>query len=248
MERPVKKYDFTAQQVEETFILKSWWAAAVILPAARRVALFVLNYTDASPNLITLVSFSLRILAAWCFVTGNYYLVIVGALLFQIGYIADCVDGPVARLKNKASTFGRYFDHMADLIGGVVALTALAYGQYMLFTPILLAVIYIYMTEYYITYLANIAIERGGSFQEPSVLARNGLVDYFMSYREFFFKRNMKSFFSLPDFEALVFFIFPIFDLAAEGIEVGFYFLILVTLYKILSSFVTVHRGGKLFP
>ena len=31
------------------------------------------------------------------------------------------------------------------------------------------------------------------------------------------------------------------------GLRVGFYLIIVVTMYKILSSFITIHAGGELY-
>ncbi len=244
-----KKYNFSLQQVEKTLQLKSWWASLVILPMARRLILFFANYTELSPNFFTSISMIFRITAAVLFATAKYPFMAAGAILFQLGYLADCIDGSLARLTGKTSTFGRYFDHMSDLCGGVLMLAALAYGQKMLFSLLTVGIIYIYVSEYYITLIVNLVLEKQENLSaRVSDIEKNPVISAFLGYREFFFRRNFKSFLSLPDFEALALFIFPIICLPAVGLRVGFYFLVPVALYKIFSSFVTIQAGGRNFP
>ena len=124
-----KRYDFTLSQVTEKLVLKSWWASFAILPLANRLVVLVANRTELTPNQITLVSCLLRFLSAGFFLNGaNHWSLILGGTCFQLAYLTDCVDGPVARLKGKASELGRYLDHLSDLIGDILILSALAWG------------------------------------------------------------------------------------------------------------------------
>jgi len=236
------------RDVEGTLIQKSWWAAGAILPFARRLIFFVCNYTEITPNSITFISLVMRIIAGLFFLNGGHAHLVCGALSFEGAYLIDCADGSVARLKNMTSTFGRYFDHMSDLAGGVFIICCLAAGQGALFSILTVSIVYIYISEYYITYLVNIAYERKSpDLAGNSKFRENKAVRLFCSYRNWFFRKNFKSFLSLPDVEALTFFFFPLMGYPLLGLRVGFYLIIVVTLYKILSSFITIHVGEELY-
>ncbi len=244
-----KNHNFTLQDIEKTFVLKSWWAALAILPSARRLGLFICNYTNITPNALTLVAFGMKIISAGFFLNGTHPFLVGGALLYQLSYLLDCIDGTVARLKNMTSPLGRYLDHTCDLISGVINVLALGYGQGMLTSPYIIGILFAHISIYYITYTLNLA--RGACEANFFVIERFRslqLVQSFCAYREFFFQRNFKSFFSFPDYEALMFFIFPILGYPILGITICFYIVILFICYEIFSSFVTLHTGGSKFP
>jgi phosphatidylglycerophosphate synthase len=244
-----KRHDYTLKQVNERLVLRSWWASFGVLPLANRLVVLVCNYTELTPNQITAVSSALRLVSALCFLGGNGWGLVAGALCFYLAYLVDCVDGPVARLKGKTSTFGRYFDHLSDLVGDILILAALAYGQGLFITPLVLGMIFMHIAESYISYLANLTLDsrRGGEIQ-PKDRPQPGPLGWFGKYRQFFFTRNFKSFFSFPDYEALTFLVFPLANLPAKGIQAGFYILLGTTLYTVFSSFISIHDGERTFP
>lgn len=240
---------FTLQDVESVLPLKSWWAMLAVLPLVRRLTLLTVNCTPITPNVITIVSILLRLLAAWCYFEATRTSLALGAVLFYCSYVLDCMDGAVARLKKMSSSFGRYLDHMGDLLGGAIAVTALAYGQNMLWTSLAAGLLFCHVTEYYISYLSsNIIALRKGQSLEPSPFWFKGLIGVYMRYRQSFHDKNMKSFFSFPDYEALVFLVFPLIGLPALGLTVGFFVVLVIILYTIFSTFVMLHSGGKVFP
>ncbi len=244
-----KRHGFTLKQVNEKLVLRSWWASFGVLPLANRLVVLVCNYTELTPNQITAISSAFRLLSALCFLGGSRWGLVAGALCYYLAYVIDCVDGPVARLKGKTSTFGRYFDHLSDLLGDILILAALAYGQGLLFTPLALAMLFMHMAESYLSYLANLTLD-SRSGQENRGREKQGFepLRWFRNYRRFFFSRNFKSFLSFPDYEALTLLAFPLFGLPVLGLQVGFHLLLLTTLYTIFSSFVSIHTGERRFP
>jgi phosphatidylglycerophosphate synthase len=240
-----KRHDFTLKQVNEKLVLRSWWASFGVLPLANRLVVLVCNFTELTPNQITAVSSFFRLLSAVCFLGGSRWGLVAGALSYYLAYVIDCVDGPVARLKGKTSTFGRYFDHLSDLVGDFLILAALAFGQGMLFTPLVLAMLFMHIAESYISYLANMVLEFRSVQVGQSV---GGPLDWFQNYRLFFFSRNFKSFLSFPDYEALTLLVFPLIGFPVLGLQVGFCVLLATTLYTVSSSFVSVHTGERRFP
>jgi phosphatidylglycerophosphate synthase len=245
-----KRYDFTLLQVTERLVLKSWWASFAILPLANRLVVLTANRTELTPNQITLVSCLLRLMSAVFFVNGaDHWSLIVGGLCFQLAYLIDCVDGPVARLKGKTSELGRYLDHLSDLFGDIIILSALAWGQGMFFTPLVFGMIFMHIAESYISYLANYGLSaKNVSLEGQSTETQQGLLAIYLKYRRFFFTRNFKSFFSFPDYEAITLFLFPLFGLPALGLRVGFVLLMATCCYTIFSTFVSIHTGDSRFP
>ena len=90
------------------------------------------NYTSSTPNQITIISFLFGLLAAYFFLQGTWINLIFGALLYEISFLLDYVDGRIARLKNLKSTFGAYLDIMTDITEYSVIIICLTYGQYLL--------------------------------------------------------------------------------------------------------------------
>ena len=244
-----KRYNFTLEQVTEKLVLRSWWASFGVLPLANRLVVLVCNYTELTPNQVTAVSSVFRLLSAFSFLSGNRWGLVAGALCYYLAYVTDCVDGPVARLKGKTSTFGRYFDHLSDLIGDLLILAALGYGQGLLFTPLVLAMLFMHIAESYMSYLANLALDsRTAANIRSGNDTTGGPLRWFQNYRRFFFSRNFKSFLSFPDYEALTLFAFPLLGLPALGLRVGFFVLLATTLYTVFSSFISIHTGERRFP
>jgi len=198
---------------------------------------------------ITVASILLRLLAAWCYFEATRTSLVLGAVLFYFSYVLDCMDGAVARLKKLSSSFGRYLDHLGDLFGGVICVAALAFGQDMLWTPLAAGLLFCHVTEYYISYLSSNILElRKDQSLEPSSFWSKGPVGVYVRYRQGCHDRNMKSFFSFPDYEVLVFLVFPLLGFPALGLTVGFVAALAIILYTIFSTFVMLHSGGKTFP
>lgn len=240
---------FTLEDVEQVLPLKSWWAMLLVLPVVKRLTLLTVNHTPLTPNLITSVSILLRLLAAWFFLQGTHDYLICGAVAFYLSYVLDCMDGAVARLRKLSSEFGRYLDHLGDLLGGIIAVAALAAGQDMLVSPLIAGLLFCHVAEYYISYLtSNLLKARQGLTAEGGSKSTTGLLGLYQSYRHYFHKRNMKSFLSFPDYEATVFLVFPIIGMPGLGLNVGFCLALIVALYTVLSSFVTIHSGDNQFP
>ena len=100
-----------------------------------------------------------------------------------------------------------------------------------------------------ITFLSNLVLEKQNDLSARiKNLKENKILEMILKYRIFFFRRNFKSFFSLPDFEALTLFIFPMIGQPTLGLKIGFGFIMIITLYKIFSSFIAIQTGSKNFP
>ncbi|MCF6245782.1 MAG: CDP-alcohol phosphatidyltransferase family protein [Desulfobacula sp.] len=239
---------YTLEQVEDTLQLKTWWAIWGVLPLANRIVLIIVNHTKISPNIISIAAFFLRIISGISFLTGNWFFNIAGAVLFYFAYVLDCTDGPVARLTNKSSEFGRYLDHLSDLLGDLFILCCLAFGQGQLFSIMVISMCMMHIFEAYISYLTGFIVKDKKFYTNSTENKFSGILGFYQNYRNFFLKNNIKSFVSFPDYEFFVFIVFPVIGIPSKGIFIGFFILVCVVLYTIFSTFWAVHSGDGKFP
>ncbi len=94
----------------------------------------VLAKSHITPNIITVISIILGLMAAYFFYIHKPF---TGALLLFLSGFFDLMDGVVARESEKASKFGAVFDWLADKIvdGAVLFAIGMAYS-----TPLLTAI------------------------------------------------------------------------------------------------------------
>ncbi|GAA0794077.1 CDP-alcohol phosphatidyltransferase family protein [Spirilliplanes yamanashiensis] len=110
----------------------AWWTVVVVDPMAVHLVRWVAPYRAITPNRISLFAFVLGLGAAACFVAADPLWLVVGALLFHIAFVADCVDGKVARLNGSGTAFGAWLDYMLDRIRVVTCTVALVGTQWVL--------------------------------------------------------------------------------------------------------------------
>jgi phosphatidylglycerophosphate synthase len=81
-----------------------------------------------TPNQVTTASMVLGVLAALAFATGDLAATVVGALLLQLAFTLDCVDGQLARYSRRFSAFGGWLDSVFDRGKEYAVLAGLAAG------------------------------------------------------------------------------------------------------------------------
>ena len=64
-----------------------------------------------TPNQLTLAGLGLNLLAGWIYSMGLFFL---GGILMLVAGLGDLLDGPLARLSGKASSFGAFLDSTVD--------------------------------------------------------------------------------------------------------------------------------------
>lgn len=190
----------------------------------------------------------LRLSIVGLFGYGSQLSLLCGAFAYYGVAVLDAVDGPLARLTGRATEFGRYYDHVTDLLGDFLILLALGYGQGIFPQPILIAMLFMHVAESYISYVTNQALSArprgdGGAREEQC-----GIIATFARYKQFFFRNNLKSFLTFPDYAMLTFVVFPLADRAAQGLYWGFFLLLMTTSYTILSTFMSLHSSVTKFP
>ncbi|WP_199537160.1 CDP-alcohol phosphatidyltransferase family protein [Spongiactinospora gelatinilytica] len=108
----------------------AWWTVLLVDPIACRLVRWAAGRTSITPNQVTGLAFVLGVCAALCFSVGEWGFLALGALFFHLGFIADCVDGKLARLKGNGTTFGLWLDFSLDQVRLVMCSFALSYGLY----------------------------------------------------------------------------------------------------------------------
>jgi phosphatidylglycerophosphate synthase len=91
----------------------SWWTVLVIDPIAVRVVPLLVPLTWVTPNGITLVALGLGLGAGAALLWGPLW---VGAVLFQLRFLFDCLDGKLARARGAGSARGAALDLTTDVV------------------------------------------------------------------------------------------------------------------------------------
>ena len=105
----------------------AWWTVIAIDPLAMRVLPHLVHRPWVTPNRISLVSFVFAVLAAAAFLDGR---LVLGAVLFELRFFTDCLDGKLARIRGTSSERGAFIDNTCDLIGTAACYSALGYTAF----------------------------------------------------------------------------------------------------------------------
>lgn len=130
---------FTLTQVQdETYKAKdAWWTVYLVDPLAGRLVVWTANRTAITPNQLTAGAGVFGLLSALAFlvpvftVGSGWPWLLVGALLFHLSFVLDCMDGKIARLKGTGSLFGSWVDFVFDRIRFFGCVMALLIGQWL---------------------------------------------------------------------------------------------------------------------
>lgn len=103
----------------------AWWTVFLVDPIAIRVVWAILRlWPRANPNVVTLSSLLFGLAAAVAFGQGRF---VAGAILYQVSFLGDCVDGKVARWRGVASGRGAFYDGLTNTAVYVAALLGLGW-------------------------------------------------------------------------------------------------------------------------
>ncbi|MGV9848230.1 CDP-alcohol phosphatidyltransferase family protein [Streptomyces sp. NPDC003442] len=108
----------------------AWWTVMLVDPVATPLVRWIAKYTRATPNQLTWGAFLVGLGSAACFAQGDWRWLLLGAALYHVSFIFDCMDGKLARLTGTGSVFGAWLDFVFDRIRVLVCAVALMAGQY----------------------------------------------------------------------------------------------------------------------
>ena len=89
-----------------------------------------------TPNQVTTVSVLIGLLAAIAFATGERWGLVTGAVLLQLAFTTDCVDGQLARYTRTFSKLGAWLDSVFDRTKEYLAFAGLAIGASAMGDPV----------------------------------------------------------------------------------------------------------------
>jgi len=98
-------------------------------PISLRISKLLLK-TGITPNQISVLSFVIGLAGASFFFVGEYFYLILGAMLVHIHSIVDGCDGEVARLKLRQTKYGGWLDSVLDRYADAAIILGLAYGYW----------------------------------------------------------------------------------------------------------------------
>lgn len=84
--------------------------------------------TPLTPNQVTAASAAFAVAASAAFASGLWPVLVLGAVLLQLSFVLDCLDGQLARHRNIGSRFGAWFDYMTDCLEDIVIVAGVAIG------------------------------------------------------------------------------------------------------------------------
>ena len=99
-----------------------------VSPYSKYIARFAAR-RGLTPNQVTLVSFLLGVVAAVVFAIGTRPALVAGAVLLQVSFTVDCVDGQLARYTRTFSQLGAWLDSVFDRSKEYLIFAGLAYGS-----------------------------------------------------------------------------------------------------------------------
>jgi hypothetical protein len=108
-----------------------WWASIFSGPVANYLLRYIADINWITPNHVTLFALFLGVLASVCFVVASPLFMILGALLVQLSFIVDCMDGQLARYRQQFSVLGAWLDRIADRVKDFLYFFSLALGFFL---------------------------------------------------------------------------------------------------------------------
>ena len=91
----------------------AWWAVLVVDHFALPVLAVLVRFPWVTPLRLTVVGAMFGVAAVVSFGTGH---LLLGAILFELRFFFDCLDGKLARLKGLTSPRGRFLDLTMDVV------------------------------------------------------------------------------------------------------------------------------------
>lgn len=99
----------------------------------RDAALYITKFilpTGITANQVVVIVIALGIISGFAFMSGAYFMSFAGAVIFQLWYLFDHVDGQVARYRKVVDLTGAFYDFYGHYIVHFFILGGIAIGLY----------------------------------------------------------------------------------------------------------------------
>ena len=133
-----------------------WWASIFCGPIANIFLGFIAENKSITPNCVTTSSLFMCFIACAFISLGVQPFLIIGAVLVQLVFILDCLDGQLARYRNAGSNFGAWYDRVTDRVKDFLIYFSIAWGHYKIYMdwkiwPLAMtSLFFVYLFDYYV--------------------------------------------------------------------------------------------------
>lgn len=108
----------------------AWWTVLLVDPIATRLVCVLARWNFVTPNRVTWAALFVGLGSAYYFFQGDWVSLCIGAALYHLSFILDCIDGKLARLKGNGTIFGGWLDYVFDRIRVLICALTLMGGQF----------------------------------------------------------------------------------------------------------------------
>ena len=146
-------------------------------PLADMILAIVADWSWITPNRLTVLSFCLTVVTSVLVILGDALSLIMAGVVLQVAYVADCMDGQLARYRHMASTKGAFYDKCSDFVKFplvLMALTLASFERSGSVFPVALGLLCVFLVGY-LPYLKLLA-ERDFDIKLWSGLSGSGFV------------------------------------------------------------------------
>ena len=144
-----------------------WWASIFSSQIANIFLIFISDIKWITPNRVTTFSLFTCVIAAAFISAGIPICLIIGAILVQLVFILDCLDGQLARFREQSSNFGAWYDRVTDRVKDFLIYFSIASGHFRIYEdwkvwPLAMtSLFFVYLFDYYVN--QDIKLETGNS-------------------------------------------------------------------------------------
>ncbi len=215
--------------------LKNWahspdFDGVIVRRAFRQSSIFLARYLPqwVTPNLVTVLGFSLTIPAFFLFLQGTYLATALAGTLGFLSYFFDFIDGSLARIRNSGNIYGQWLDMYFGRIGVFILFLGATWNVYL-------------QNESYFTWLWGFlaytaALMVGSMYNSFHRLVPAQAKEYIAVEK--------KKHWIIPNFYYVEVFYYPLLFIAAVADQL-YYFLIFCAIYGWIFTLGTFYLLGK---
>lgn len=168
-------------QVQKPWAREEFWSYYFSRRISIYLSLYLAKKQRVSPNAITIAGIVVGLIAAAAFMYGSAAAFLIGCFCYQMCYLADCVDGEVARMKNQSSRGGVWLDiglNYSLYLVSFAVIYGVAKSQPTLGPYLIYLILFTIFTEILATNGSDLAFGKGKISQETvSMRKRSKWVD-----------------------------------------------------------------------
>lgn len=196
-----------------------WWTVLAVDPVARPLARHIASRRLLTANQVTWISLVFGAPTGLAYAFGTRWAYVVGAVLYYISFVLDCVDGKLARAFENFSPRGKLIDELADGFRRSSASAGMAVGLWAVHggTAFWWAVAYGFLATYF-------SLVSGGTREDPTSKLGTRWAQVLSRYR-------LLPTPGTPDAAAIVFILGPLFGFVVPGLVIGCFMVTVAILF-----------------